>query len=166
MQATKSYFFFFNCKCCHIKALQDDPCYIISWTSLSYFAVSYLVLLARGCVCVGILQGPDLLWGKFKVRVSFTDFPFSSESVTWKKCGELGNVHLPFLGNYLCEIRTVAMVTLRGEGSEWSRASAREFATSCSVFGDLECYFYEGHNYEKLHSHACMHPSIYPYMHA
>ena len=39
-----------------------------------------LVLLARGCVCVGILQGPDLLWGKFKVRVSFTDFPFSSES--------------------------------------------------------------------------------------
>lgn len=39
-----------------------------------------LVLLARGCVCVGILQGPDLLWGKFKDRVSFTDFPFSSES--------------------------------------------------------------------------------------
>lgn len=28
------------------------------------------------------------------------------------------------------------------------------------------CYFYESHNYEKLHSHACMHPSIYPYMHA
>ena len=94
---TKSYYFL-NTRhpCSPVKTLQNDPCYIVSWTNPAWFAVSHLALLAPRSVPVGILQGRVLLWGKFKFRGSFTEFPFSSVSVTCEKCRELGMCISPF----------------------------------------------------------------------
>lgn len=56
--------------------------------------LSHLVLPAPGPVFAA-LQGGRQLWGIFKGRGSLTDCPLSRESMTFKKCRELENVHLP-----------------------------------------------------------------------
>ena len=73
----------------------SPPPYLVINRPLLQFVISHLVLLAPGSGCFGILHRSILLWGEFRVRGSFTDCPFSSESVTFKKGRELENMHLP-----------------------------------------------------------------------
>lgn len=92
-ETTKSYSFLFNTRhpCLPLRlCTMSLPHLVVNRPLLTIR--SHLALWAPGPVRVGMSQRGFLLWAKFEVGGSSTDFPFSSESVTFKKYDKLENV--------------------------------------------------------------------------